>query len=295
MKCKMCPQQYGRGSFNAEIPLDVYKRLIDECCELGLEVAQLDGSGEATLLNNLPEYIQYAHNKGLKVQIYSNGILMDGDYMKECVDAGLSLFRFSVNGYDRDSYKNVTGYDFFDRVVKNAKEMKDYINSSNSDCILASYHLVFKSTNEIDLYRKNFIDIVDSSAEIWKPHNWSGELPDIYRHGKKRSCGRPTSPEITIRAGGIDGHTLAVVPCCQTLGRDEIAVLGHCDDTSVADVYNSEKYNALRKLHIEERFDESVICKDCDFLYDDESVLLWTNKETGNMHKMNGLNFNLIK
>ena len=207
--------------------------------------------------------------------------------MKECVDSGLHLFRFSVIGYDQKTYHNITGFNKFDLIRRNCYEMLNYSNSS----IVMSYHLILKDVNEVNLYRQNFIDEIGCSAEIWKMHNWSGMLNVNIRSGEKKTCGRPFAPEITIRAGGINSHTLAIAPCCQTLGRDEDAILSHCDDISILEAYNSNKYNWLRQMHKEKRFDEISFCKDCDFLYDDESVLVWSNIPQKQQNKMIGLDF----
>jgi MoaA/NifB/PqqE/SkfB family radical SAM enzyme len=278
--CQMCPQIMGRGDFDSSIPFNKYKKLIDECSDIGVEVVQLDGSGEATLNKNLPKYIEYAVTNNIKTQIFSNGYLMNGSFMEDCVDAGLSLFRFSVIGYDRRTYKFMTGRDHFEQIKQNVISMKQYIDHGSSDCEVCSYHLIINDLSDIEKYKKNFINIVKCKSDIWKMHNWAGVMDINKRDGVKKTCGRPFAEEITIRAGGINGHTLAVTPCCQTLGRDEEAVLSHCDDKSILEAYNSERYNWLRMMHSEERFDEIPFCKDCDFLYDDLTVLVWTNSTT---------------
>ena len=52
-------------------------------------------------------------------------------------------------------------------------------------------------------------------ASIWKMHNWSGQLGVDWRIGKKkRSCGRPFSPDLIVRAGGNGGMTGR---CCSLL------------------------------------------------------------------------------
>jgi len=291
-RCSMCPQTLGRGEFNQSMNLSTFKRLIDECSGLGLEVVQLDGSGEATLNRDLPAYIQYCTDKGVKAQIFSNGSKMSGSFMRECVDAGLALFRFSVNGYDRQSYRKVTGLDNFDLIIRNYKAMKEYISQSSTPTRLMSYHLILEDVQEVHLYRANFINVVGGDAEIWKQHNWAGVMNIDVRKGPKNTCGRPFAPEITIRAGGIDGHRLAVTPCCQTSGHDEDAVLAHCDESSVLEAFNSERYNWLREKHHNKEFDEISFCKNCDFLYDDESVLVWSNTSS-KQNKMLGLGFEL--
>ena len=289
--CSMCLQPNRPKAFLEKIPLGIYEGLIDQCVDLGVEVVQLDGSGECTLNKDLPLYIQYAASKNIKTQIFSNGFLMSDFLMEDCVDAGLDLFRFSVIGYDEKSFMKMTNTNNFNVILENCIKMKEYIEKSDAKTEVLSYHLIIDDVSEVELYRKNFIDVAQTQAEIWKQHNWSGMIDVKTRSGVKKTCGRPFAPEITIRAGGINGHRLAVHPCCQTLGRDEEAVLSHCDNQSILEAFNSERYNWLREKHFQGDFDDVSFCKDCDFLYDDDSVLVWSNIPNKQRNKMIGLDF----
>ena len=182
----------------------------------------------------------------------------------------------------------------FDLVKQNAKETVAYINETNADCFVASYHLILDNEQidfEIEQYKNNFINEVGSKAEIWKMHNWSGayENPNE-RTGNVKTCGRPFAPEITIRAGGIDGGLGAVHPCCQVLGRDEEAVLGHFSENNLEEIWNGDKFNELREGHISGDYPD--YCKSCDFLVDDPEVLVYTNYER-DLHKLHGTTFSL--
>jgi uncharacterized Fe-S cluster-containing radical SAM superfamily protein len=296
--CGMCPQTTGRGKdWLKKMSLKDFERIVAECAEAGLNVVNLEGSGEPTLNRNLPDYIKIVRKYGAKVFIYTNGFNLKDDYMKRCVDAGLSLARFSVIGYSQLQYMKWMNRDAFNVIKSNAINMKKYIGETGSDCIVASYHLILDNDKvdfEIEQYRKNFIEPVGSFAEIWKMHNWSGVYDSDYkRRGEKRSCGRPFSPDLTVRAGGNNGGKLTVAPCCQTLGRDAEADLGSLDGKSVAEVWNGEKYQWLRQMHHEKRFDEVSFCKDCDFLYDDNEVLVWKNNDLVSINKMKGTKFDL--
>ena len=296
--CDMCPQTAGRGKdWLKKMSVTEFERIVAECAEHGLRLVNLEGSGEPTLNANLPEYIAIVKKYNAQAVAFSNGFKMSGAFMQECVDAGLDFFRFSVIGYDRSQYAKWMAADNFNTIVDNARAMKDYVDSTSSDCTVASYHLITDPANqayEIDQYRKNFIDITNTKAEIWHMHNWSGVYSTVQfkRQGQRRTCGRPFSPDLTVRAGGNDGHRLSVAPCCQTLGRDDEAVLGNLDDQSLAEVWNGEQYQWLRQMHLEGRFDEVSFCKNCDFLYDDPSVLVWTNHDR-QLHKMIGTDFSL--
>lgn len=296
--CQMCPQTSGRGkNWLKKISLKDFERVVAECSEYGLNVVNLEGSGEPTLNRDLPEYISIVRKYNAKPFIYTNGHNLQGNFMKECVDAGLALARFSIIGYNQLKYMQWMNKDAFNLVLNNAKEMKDYVKKTESDCIVASYHLILDNDNieyEIEQYRNNFIDVVDSYAEIWKMHNWSGEYDSNYkRKGVKRTCGRPFSPDLTVRAGGSNNTKLSIAPCCQTLGKDDLADLGSIENKSIEEVWNGDKYQSLRKLHDEQRFDEIPFCKDCDFLYEDNEVLVWRNNDLVDINKMKGTKFNL--
>lgn len=297
-KCGMCPQTTGREQqFLKKMSLQEFEDVVAKCAEYGLNVVNLEGSGEPTLNRDLPKYIEIVRKYNAKPFMYSNGNLMKGQFMRDCVDAGLSLMRYSIIGYDRETYAKWMAIDAFEEVRQNAIDMQDYILSNNKDCTVASYHLITDNARidyEVEQYRANFIEVVKSKAEIWKMHNWSGVYEVKFkRKGDRRTCGRPFAPDLTVRAGGNNGHRLSIAPCCQTLGRDSEAVLGNLDDQSLEEVWNGKDYQWLRQMHTEKRFDEVPFCKDCDFLYDDPEVLVWKNNEMVGLHKMKGTNFSL--
>lgn len=299
--CKMCPQSYepdGRGkNWLKKISLVDFERIVEEASHYGLNVVNLEGSGEPTLNNNLPEYIKIVRKYNARPFIFSNGFKLKDDFMKKCVDAGLALARFSVIGYNQLQYIKWMNQDSFNTIKKNATEMKRYIEQVGSDCIVASYHLILdndKVDYEVEQYRKNFIEPVGTFAEIWKMHNWSGVYdPEYKRKGERRTCGRPFSPDLTVRAGSSTGGKLSIAPCCQTLGRDDEADLGSIAGKSIEEVWNGERYRWLRQMHTEKRFDEVPFCKDCDFLYEDNEVLVWKNNDLVQLNKMKGTKFSL--
>lgn len=302
--CDMCPQTNPNGSTGArgknwlkKMSLADFEYVVSECAAAGLNVVNLEGSGEPTLARDLPKYIEIVRKHGAKAFIYTNGYNLTGKYMMNCVDAGLSLARFSIIGYNKDTYKKWMNRDAFDWVKMNAIEMSEYVAWRSSDCVVASYHLILDNDNvdnEVQQYRDNFVDPVGSYAEIWKMHNWSGIYDvDYKRRGEKRTCGRPFSPDLTVRAGGTNGTKLSIAPCCQTLGRDDEADLGSIDNVPLVDIWNGERYQWLRQMHAEERFGEVPFCRDCDFLYEDNEVLVWKNNDMVDLDKMKGTMFTL--
>ena len=228
--------------------------------------------------------------------MYCNGARLNGKFMKDVIDAGIDFIRISVIGYNKDLYKRWMNIDNFELILSNLKEVKNYIESSGSNCQLSTYHLITdnKQTEfEIEEYKKNVVDKVGlDKSYIWRMHNWSGNYENKNARNivEKTSCGRPFAPEITIRAGGKEGRTAAMVPCCQTLGppNEEKSILGHLDNQSFEEVYFGKEYEKLRNAHTRKAFDEIEYCKDCDFLYQSKEVLAWTNDKQAKLNNMLG-------
>ena len=171
--------------------------------------------------------------------------------------------------------------------------MQSCVEKSGSDCVVATYHLITDNNNlegELNEYKK-LVNKLGVKTEIWRMHNWSGvyDVKDK-RSGNVKTCGRPFSPDIVIRAGGLDGKTGAVAPCCQVLGRDEEAVLGHTSENTVEEIWNDIPYTELRESHINGDYPD--YCKGCDFLLDDPEVLVYTNHDR-DLYKMHGTEFDL--
>lgn len=289
--CQMCPQTTPDGKTGArgknwlkKMPLSQFEDIVAEISEKGLRVVNLEGSGEPTLNSDLPKYIEIVKKYNAKAYVFSNGMRMRGQFMKDCVDAGLDFFRFSIIGYDEQTYKKWMNSPFFDLVINNLNEMADYAKN----CTVAKYHLILDG-DQIDYEKEKYLKLSDRAnvkTEIWKMHNWSGvyELKEA-RKGEKKTCGRPFYPDIVVRAGGLDNKTGAVHPCCQVLGRDDEAVLGHMSEQSLEEIWYGKEYNALRKQH--EIGDYPSFCKDCDFLIDDPEVLIYSDHET-KIYQMHG-------
>ena len=280
------------------MPLSMFEDVVAQCSDLGLNIVNLDGSGEATLNRNLPKYIEIVKKYNAKAFIFSNGHRMEGKFMMDCVDAGLDFYRFSWVGYDVKAYDkwmyNRIGGSFMNTWDK-VKAMREYVIDTKSDCVVATYHLITDNDNEaFELkHYKKIVEQLDVKTEIWRMHNWSG-VTDIsetgVRTGVKKTCGRPFSPDVVIRAGGLDGQSGAVHPCCQVLGRDEEAVLGHTSKNTIEEIWEGEAYSGLRDAH--RSGDYPGYCNDCDFLVDDPEVLVYTNHERDLM-KMHGTEFDL--
>jgi wyosine [tRNA(Phe)-imidazoG37] synthetase (radical SAM superfamily) len=288
--CKMCPQTTADGKTGArgkdwlkKMPLDMFE---DAIRQTRPRVVNLEGSGEPTLNRDLPRYIEIVKKYDAKAYIFSNGLRMQGKFMRDCVDAGLDFYRFSIIGYNAETYSKWMSSPNFDRVIDNMKQMRSYA----TNCAVASYHLILNNDN-LEYEKEQYLKLSEGGlVEIWKMHNWSGVYSEAdTRNGKLKTCGRPFSPDIVIRAGGVDGETGAVHPCCQVMGNDDAATLGHMSENTIEEIWNGPAYEALRDQHSTGDFPD--FCKGCDFLIDDPEVLVYSNH--AKIDAMHGTDFSL--
>mgnify|MGYP001208639572 FL=1 len=296
--CQMCPQSNpGRGAnFTRKMPLAKFEKILDQLVpKYGNPQINLEGSGEPTMAKDLFDYVKAVKKRNLKCFMYCNGARLKGEFMKKVIDAGIDFIRISVIGYNRDLYNKWMNVDNFNLIISNLKEIKSYISSSGSKCQLSTYHLITDNSKidfEIAEYKKNVIEVVKSQAYIWKMHNWSGNYNNKNKRlpTERRSCGRPFAPELTVRAGGEKGRTAAVVPCCQTLGppNEAKSILGHLDLETYEEIWNGDRFKKLRQAHEQKKFDSIEYCKNCDFLYEDPEVLVWSNDSSAKVNHMLG-------
>lgn len=288
-KCVFCPHSFEGGRerpFRKMMNYQMFINILDQLIDSDVEEIYIEGSGEPFMNKKLHKFVESGTQRGFKMSFITNGSLMFGDAMKRVVDAGLHFARVSVTGYNQQTYKEQMSEDNFFKVMDNANKAIEY--GAN----IGSYHLILDNNNieyEVDQYIRNWIDHVSGiKASIWKMHNWAGGLKNVdWRKGKKRSCGRPFSPDLIVRAGGIGDLEGAVVPCCMVLGQDSKAVLGHLSHQTVEEVYYGDEYNKLRKAHEMHDFDSIPYCKDCDMLYEEPEALVWSNWEDS-YHSLTG-------
>lgn len=282
-KCPMCPQADGRESdFLKRMPFDVFKKVVDEGKDLGVEVISLQGSGEPTMHPEMPRFAAYVKSRGMQCISLTNGFMLTPKLSRALIESGLDILRVSAIGHDRATYEKWMSKDAFELVREQVKEFLRLNRELGGKTELTLYHLILDDKNkdlEVEQYRRNWIDYCGAPGEVWMMHNWGGQYEGPYhRHGlKKRSCGRPASPYLTVRAGGPDGHNASVVPCCFVLGQDSKAVLGSLDTQTISEVVAGAPYQDLREKHAKGDFDSIDYCKNCDQLYDAPESLVWTN------------------
>ncbi len=93
-------------------------RIIDFCCEGNISNIVLIG-GEPTLYPGIVDIVKKITDKKIKVSIVSNGVKYSSlDFCNSLKEAGLKIATISIKGNNKNDFKEVTGIDSFDAVIK---------------------------------------------------------------------------------------------------------------------------------------------------------------------------------
>ena len=125
LDCKMCYIHLKNEQLhsNALLPSDSWIKLIDQARNIGMLRVTLTG-GECLTYPDFEKVYMYLFQRGIKICLLSNGVLMDGwiHYFKKYPPASIGI---TLYGSCDDEYEAVTGHRVFNKVVDNIKAIKE--------------------------------------------------------------------------------------------------------------------------------------------------------------------------
>ena len=102
-KCVFCPRD-DMHRRQGVMSLDLFKKVVDECAELGITHVRVHNYGEPFLDRHLTAKVRYAKEKGIKeVGMISNGSLITEKIARGVIEAGLDAINISVDAGGKTS------------------------------------------------------------------------------------------------------------------------------------------------------------------------------------------------
>ena len=105
LKCEMC--RYWQIA-RQELPIDVVYSVLSHAAQLGCLKVHLSG-GEVTLHRHLVDAIRRGAELGMRINLTSNGVLVDKTRARAWIDAGLRGASFSLDGSCAKTHDGVRG------------------------------------------------------------------------------------------------------------------------------------------------------------------------------------------
>jgi len=273
-RCVFCPTGHPKllremGRKVQMMNFEMFKGIIDGIAEFPqpLKMLNLYKDGESLLNPDFTKMVRYARYMDISEQIWvkTNGSTLSPETNQELIDCGLDMIGISVNGFDAQSFFDVTqkrvDYELYRSNLLDLYQRRGDVKIS---CKIADTNLTKEQQQK---FLDDFSDRCDYIA-IEGLHGWStSELYD-WKMGTDQSFdGTPRKYKV---ACPLVLYMLAVssngdVSICND-DAFHLHQIGNVKDESITDIWNGERLKKFRMMHLSGRRNENAACNKCDYM-----------------------------
>jgi sulfatase maturation enzyme AslB (radical SAM superfamily) len=262
-KCVFCPRDEMHRR-QGVMDIDLFKKIVDECAALGITHVRVHNYGEPFLDKQLVEKVRYAKQRGIaEVGMISNGSLISEEIARGMIEAGLDAINISVDAAGKDVFERTRLNLDYDTVIGNIRtlvRLRQELGRKRPRLIL-SFVRQDNSADEQAFIRE--WGAIADKIHITDLHNWAGTLHE--RSNVRYPCYRLWQTFTVLWDGRVS------LCCADYDGRN---VLGDLRTSTIAAIWNSPAYRAVRRQHLDSGGPE--ICRSCDLPKKDSP--LWVTR-----------------
>jgi radical SAM protein with 4Fe4S-binding SPASM domain len=243
--------------------LDVrlFRKLIDEGAGY-FRYISFDGPGETVMNPEAFEMIRYATSKGIRMVFSTNATLMTGDVVEAILGSGLDHIIFSINGTTRDVYASVHGVDAFEAAVSNVRAFLRKKCETHARTMVTVQMVCLQQTlTQVDDFYRMWRHVPGVNSVRVKKDVVAVERIGAGSVGsraqRRNACARLWYGPVYIETNGDVYATPGVLY--------KAAPVGNIWKSSLAEIWNNQKMQAMRRAHAsgdESGFPE---CLDCSY------------------------------
>ena len=261
-KCIMCPNNKIKR-INREMSLENFKKIIDSLVDKEVEEIHPFIHGEPFVVKDIFKMMSYINEvlPTTKIVLFSNAGVLNEAKSKELINIkNIKSITFSVDASTKETYEKIRVGLNFETTINNILKFLELNKQSNTP-INTSVSMTISDINrtEYDTYYNFWKDKVDSIDG----HRCTGRNKEIRAYGNYIELVHfrqiPCKILFEMLAINTDGN---VVMCCEDFTPK--VTLGNVFETSIEEIWNSEKFNKIRKAHIEHKKYDLDVCKNCD-------------------------------
>lgn len=272
-KCKFCPLAE-RHSPTSVMDFELFKRITKEMVDIGVEEIGVFFFGESL---TAPEYtiecIKYLKSINTPyVFLTTNGSLCKPEIADGLMAAGLDSIKFSINAVDDDQFKEVMGVKpkMYNNAVNNLKTMFKIRNEKGYKTRIYASSIQYdgaqheKMEKFIDRIRDSvdehyFLPLYSMGVDAVKRQNELGYKPTAGNQGRIGNLAPPLPCWSVFTEGHVFVDGTFSVCCFDSEGVFEV---GDLKTQPFMEVWNSEKFQAIRKAHIDKDL-SGTLCEQC--------------------------------
>jgi MoaA/NifB/PqqE/SkfB family radical SAM enzyme len=121
--CTTCPRTYEELEPPADMSWELFKSIVDQVPALVRAV--LHGVGEPMLVRNLPRMVRYLKDRNVYVLFNTNGTVLNERNGRALIAAELDELRVSLDASNAESFKQIRGKNYFNRIVRNVRAFRE--------------------------------------------------------------------------------------------------------------------------------------------------------------------------
>lgn len=258
--CIMCPHRNIKKF--GTMKMNLYKKIIDDVSQCGIESVNLSFFGEAMLDKTLIDKIIYAKSKNLKVGFFTNAALMFKDKSKEMIDAGIDRITVSMDSNDKKIYEKIRVNCEYNDVKKNILDFLELRKKSKKKITVSMVAVLMdENYNNLKEYHSFWGPKVDS-INLINMENRSDSFDKKSKKSLSYKKGLIREPCPLIWEHMVIDWDGKVVLCCNDYLHE--VVVGDLNKETIKDVWFGNKINMFRSIHKKSEFKKLPFCDRCN-------------------------------
>lgn len=269
--CLMCPTGTGvvkrpRGYMSEE----TFDKILEEIKDYKTPLRFIRW-GEPTLHKEFFSFIKKAKDLGLMCHVNTNGTLIDADGFQQLLDMELDSIKFSFQGIDAKSYKEMRSEDYFEKLLEKIELLYKMRGDREFPYIHIATTVTYESPEAIAEFKERAAKIADrvtvgrtklDHIDIEKVKLNSEDKARVAELREKESLVKvrfKSCPEVFDKMSiDWDGKVTA---CC--MDYDRKMIIGDLAESSLKEIWKGSKMRAYQKGLSQREYDKFDLCKDC--------------------------------
>jgi pyruvate-formate lyase-activating enzyme len=255
----MCPRQKMTRE-KGFMDFDVFKKIVDEVKEY-TEFVFLHLAGEPLLHPELMRMIHYCGDIGLKTGLSTNAIILDEIKSEQLIRSPLDLLVLSFDGVTKETYEKIRKKANFENTYQHIEDFLQ-LKAKSGKSPYTMIQLIYQKENFAEAkefflkWKKSAVDVVRIKPYL----NYPGLDEYLGKKPKRKPAANTKACVLLWRQLAVywDG---TVVACCMDFLSQ--AVLGNAASASIAEIWNGEKMQTLRKIHASGGVGDLSLCTEC--------------------------------
>ena len=275
-RCIMCPISLPALRKKGIMPMDLFQYAIDSVVEhqANIEMIDLCGLGEPLLDPYLFDRIKYVKKRGFRnIGTSTNAHLLNAKRQKLLLESGIDNLIISIDGATKETHEKIRRRTDFDRIVTNCLNIIQIRNRKNfSTRFVFRFIRQHENQNEWELFkefwRKKISREKGDFITVFDAHTHGGEISN-----------KETSVAADFRDPIIEKNICyllfeilyilvdGTVPLCSEDWYQAKYNFGNIKNNQPIEIFNSDKFNRIRKIHLAGKKSLLGKCKHCTIHY----------------------------